>query len=304
MKTKKYLPSKKFLYLLGSFLVIALVFFIVFKLFSSKNSFFASKNGTLGVDRLAEAGLTVNQLVQKDSDSDGVPDWEEALWGTDKNNKMTFDGITDLAYIAGKKKELNIDQTQTDVGMTETEKFAKEFFTAYAAMKASGTIDQNTINNFSNALGQKIVNPDLIDRYSLKDIKTSTDNSAKEKTKYYQSVKTLFESYKTKGIGEELNVINGQLTSPIGTANQDKLTPIAQAYQDFASNVIKITVPSSLSAEHLAIANSANNTGVSILGMTKITADPIVGLSGISQYQKYSNDLITAVADLETKIKQ
>jgi hypothetical protein len=34
--------------------------------------------------------------------------------------------------------------------------------------------------------------------------------------------------------------------------------------------------------------------------MTKITKDPIVGLSGLSQYQKYSDDLVKAVSDLET----
>ncbi len=302
---KKYLPSKKFVYLLISFVIIAFVFFIVFELFSNKNSFFASKNGTLGVDRLTQAGLTVNQLIQKDSDGDGIADWEEALWGTDPNNKMTFPGITDSAYIAGKKKELNVAQTeQNDANLTETDKFAREFFAAYTAMKASGNVDPNAINNFSGALGQNIVNATLIDHYSLKDIKTSTDNSIQAKTKYYESVKKLFDTYKTKGIGDELGIINEQLTSPAGTENPDKLTPIAEAYQDFASGVVKITVPDSLSAEHLKIANSANNTGISILSMTKITGDPIVGLSGISKYQKYSDDLVSAVTDLEAKIKQ
>jgi len=302
---KKYLPSKKFLYLLGSFIVLALVFFVVFELLSNKNIFTSSKNNTgLEVDRLALAGLTVNQLVQKDSDNDGVFDWEEALWGTDKNNTMTFDGITDKAYIAGKKKELNIDQNKDEEGLTETEKFSREFFASYVAMKEAGTLDASAINNFSSALGQKIVNPDLIDQYSLKDLKTNTDNTVASKTKYYQSVKKLFDKYKGQGIGDELNIVDNQITSSANTKNQDKLTPIAKAYQDFASDVLKVSVPSDLQNEHLKIINSANNTGISVLGMVKIINDPIVGLSGLSQYQKYSDDLITAVGDLETKIKQ
>ncbi len=302
---KKYLPSKKFFYLLGSFLVLALVFFVVFELLSNKNIFTSSKNNTgLEVDRLALAGLTVNQLVQKDSDNDGVFDWEEALWGTDKNNPMTFDGITDKAYIAGKKRELNVDQNKDEEGLTETEKFSREFFASYVAMKEAGTLDASAINNFSSALGQKIVNPDLIDQYSLKDLKTNTDNTLASKTKYYQSVKKLFDKYKTQGIGDELNIVDNQITSSANTKNQDKLTPIAKAYQDFASDVLNVTVPSDLQNEHLKIINSANNTGISILGMTKVINDPIVGLSGLSQYQKYSDDLITAVGDLETKINQ
>ena len=303
---KKYLPSKKFLYLLGSFLILAIVFFIAFKLLSSKNSFSNSKNtGTVEVDRLAQAGLSVNDLVKKDSDNDGVPDWEEALWGTDKNNKMTFGGMTDAAYIAGKKKDLNIDTSKDDNNLTETEKFAREFFTSYAAMKASGTVDADTINNFSNALGQKIIDPTLVDRYSLTDIKTNNDNSKESYLKYYKAVEESFNSYKAKGLGDELGIVDGQIaSSSVVVENQDKLTPIAEAYQNFASDIMKITVPSNLAQEHLTIANSANNTGVSVLSMNKIISDPIVGLSGISQYQKYSDDLITAVGNLETKIKQ
>ena len=79
---------------------------------------------------------------------------------------------------------------------------------------------------------------------------------------------------------------------------------IAQAYKDFANEVIKTTVPSNLSTEHLKIANSANNTSISVGGMTKIIADPIAGLSGVSQYQEYSDNLVKAVGELETKIKQ
>ncbi len=299
----KYLPSKKFIYLLISFLVVALVFFIVFKLFSSKNSFLSSKNeGTLTVDRLTQAGLTVNQLVQKDSDNDGVLDWEENLWGTDPHNPMTFNGMTDKAYIEAKKKELNINPTKDESGMTETEKFAKEFFASYVAMKASGQVDANMINNFSSALGQKIVAPNLVDRYSLKDIKTNNDNTKQGEIKYYNRVRALFESYKAKGLGDELSIVNSQLNAPTGTKIEDKLTPIGNAYQDFASEALNITVPSSLSAEHLKIVNTANNTSISVLSMTKITGDPIIGLSGLSQYQKYSDDLVTAVGDLEIKI--
>ena len=55
---------------------------------------------------------------------------------------------------------------------------------------------------------------------------------------------------------------------------------------------------------HLHIANSSNNTGISVSNMAKITSDPVVGLSGLSQYQKYSDDLVKAVTDLETFLEK
>ena len=61
-----------------------------------------------------------------------------------------------------------------------------------------------------------------------------------------------------------------------------------------------MSVPQSLADYHLRIANSANDTGISVLNMGKVANDPIVGLSGLSQYQKYSDNLVKAVTDLET----
>ena len=63
---------------------------------------------------------------------------------------------------------------------------------------------------------------------------------------------------------------------------------------------MQMSVPQSLADYHLRIANSANNTGISVSNMEKIVNDPIIGLSGLSQYQKYSDDLVKAVTDLET----
>ena len=96
---------------------------------------------------------TLPDLIQRDTDGDGVPDWEEALWGTDKNKKITFNDTPDATYIENKKKELKIEGNviADATKLTETEKFAREFFTSYSAMKSSGQIDQNTINDFSSA---------------------------------------------------------------------------------------------------------------------------------------------------------
>ena len=36
-----------------------------------------------------QVNLTYADLIEKDTDADGVKDWEEALWGTNKNNPDT-----------------------------------------------------------------------------------------------------------------------------------------------------------------------------------------------------------------------
>ncbi len=302
-QNKKYLPSKKFVILLiGAIVFISLLLYFQ-KSGGRKVAMGENKNATT----LQIENQTINDLIKKDSDGDGISDWEETLWGTDKNNVKTFDNISDVTYIENKKKELNIEESVNVNKLTETDKFAREFFSSFSAMKTSGEVDQDTINGFSNALGQKIVNPDLGDIYSIDNVKLNNDENANDpdqKEKYYNAVKKLFESYQSTGIGDELDIINKGLAASTTTNSKEysKLPIIASAYQDFAKKLINISVPSDLASYHLIIANSAYNTGTSVANMKEIVNDPLVGLQGLSQYQKYSEELVKGVGDLESAI--
>ncbi len=298
---EKYLPSKKFQYVLGSFVIVALVFFLAFKLFSSKDSFFSSKKDT----KLSTAQLTVNGLIERDSDADGITDWEESLWGTDPKNKVTF-GVADEIYVKNKREELKksegIDQNTNGGAETETEKFARQFFASYAAMKTSGEISDATINDFSSALAEKVSDPVIIDQYTERDIKLTETDEKTDKENYYITVGNLFEIYKGKGIGDEL-VVAGNMAGAEKAEDpkgESALLEIASAYKELAQKLILIPVPESLVIYHLKIINSSNNTSIAVLNMSKMLADPIVGMSGTSQYEKYSKDLINSVNDLET----
>ncbi|MFA6605323.1 MAG: thrombospondin type 3 repeat-containing protein [Patescibacteria group bacterium] len=302
-KYLKYLPSKKFMLITSACIVLAIIIFVIFFMSSSGESFFTGNKETNNT--LKVGNQSIADLIQNDTDGDGIADWEEALWGTDKNKKITFNDTPDATYIENKKKELKIEGSVNETKLTETEKFAREFFTSYSAMKSSGQVDDETINSFSNALGQKIVNPNLIDQYTETDIKINEEDDSISKQKYYESIKKLFKSYQSAGIGDELDIVSKGLVtnSASGAANDtdqySKLSEIANAYQDFAKKIMEVSVPQSLTEYHLQIANNANNTGISVSNMSEIVSDPIVGLSGLSQYQKYSDDLIKAVADLE-----
>lgn len=300
-KIKNILPSKKFTRIMFFSTAGAILILILFFVFSGK-SVFVSKNKKNSLDN-----KNVLSLIQADTDSDSIPDWEEALWGTDKNSKKTFD-IPDVIYIENKKKELRANQEgEYNINSeTETDKFAKQFFSAYTALKATGEADNTTINSFSNALGQKIINPALIDSYKEEDVLTMDTDSYDDRISYYQTLQTLYETYVDAGIGDELDIVSQGLLnySASGTGSKyEELLLIGEAYQNFAQKVMETKVPKSLIKNHLKIANAANNTGISVLNMQDIIVDPIVGLSGLSQYQKYSDDLVNAVADLDTALE-
>ena len=233
-KYLKYLPSKKFLFIASFLLVLAIIIFVIFFMPSAGKDF--TNENEKNSKGLTVENPTLNDLIQKDSDNDSVADWEENLWGTDKNKKITFANTPDATYIENKKKELNIEQSIDQQSLTETEKFAREFFTSYSAMKSFGELDTNTINNFSNALGQKIVDPKLVDRYVETNVKINDSDNTVDKQKYYEAVQDLFNEYKSSGLGEELSVVSNQFSvdpsgNTINNEQTNKLLTIANSCQ-------------------------------------------------------------------------
>ncbi|HPS21494.1 MAG TPA: thrombospondin type 3 repeat-containing protein [Candidatus Paceibacterota bacterium] len=295
-KYKKYLPSKKFAYIILSFVSICIFVFIISVLLFGKSNFGSSKKEK----NLITQKLTINELLQKDSDGDGVLDWEEGLWGTDPNNTRTFD-MPDAEYIRSKREIL---QTPGGTGLStelnETDKFAQQFFASLAALKQSGQLDSTTMQNMTTALGESITNPELVNNYTLQNLKINSVDSAQTQEEYYLKAGNMFESYKEKGVGKELEIVGTLVASGINTESEAKLNTIANAYQEYAQKMLSLSVPESLSSYHLKIINSSNNIGISVRNMNKIANDPIVGLSGVSQYQKYSEELVSAVGSMET----
>ncbi len=294
-RIKPYLPSKQFQTVVLFLVVLIILGFGIFYFFSKDTKF--SRNQDLEIGK-----KTIYQIIGTDTDGDGVEDWEENLWGTDKNKKYTFEGTSDSEYIENKKKALNLTSSISEENLTETETFAREFFTAYLSLKSSEGVDKTDIASFSDALGQKIANPTITNTYTKTQIKVSQNDDTESKLDYYQDLSSLFNKYKENGLGDELEIISKGLLTYQNEGKVEKyneLLLIGEGYQEFAKKSSELSVPESLSEMHLNIINSANNTGISVINMSKVIEDPIIGLSGLSSYQKYSDELVNAVETLE-----
>ena len=111
--------------------------------------------------------FTESPALAKDSDNDGLKDWEEELWKTDKNKADTDgDGTLDgqeiklgrNPLVKGPNDKLSKEtvadkvNTQTEKDLTDTEKFSRELFLKIIAAKQNNTAPSEAdVQEFLNA---------------------------------------------------------------------------------------------------------------------------------------------------------
>ncbi len=252
---------------------------------------------------------TLADLVNRDRDKDGVLDWEEGLWETDPHNPDTFGkGLGDKAEIEKIKlatrplNELGDLAAPNQENLTQTDKFSRELFSTIATLNQTGPIDQATIDKLSSSLSEQIKNASARKIYTISEIKIINDDSVKATQKYNDDIENLYKKYPIKG-----NAIQVLKESMVDQENIDvsvlsKLDPIIKQTNMIISGMVKMDVPISLSNLHLEIINSLQRLIENLNDIKLFDTDVVVALSAMSQYEKNTNLLQTAVAKLTNAI--
>lgn len=278
---REYLPSDAFI---ARIIIIAILISIIVGLYYL---------GGFVVQKIKNRKSKVNigEIVMKDSNDNGIADWEESLWGLDP----TSHGSKNKEIILAKKKELSMGIDGAGKPLTESEKMAGEFFALVSSLQESGNLNEESIGLIADAISEKAVAIPIPNLYIQNSIKTVNTTPSSIKT-YYGAFKKLGLAYKDSDIGEELIFI-AQGADNNDTQALYAAKTIALAYKSFARELVDIPVPTSLSETVLDLANNYYKTGASIEEMTKLADDELAGMRGLVNYNQYSSALI---ANLET----
>ncbi len=264
------------------FLVV--IFFLKTGLLNNKNQ---ENENTLYNSSYANSGEILQDLINKDTDEDGILDWEESLWGTDPNKKDTNDdGVPDNIEIAKLKSEIieNEENTEEIKNLTQTDKFSRELFSLVTTLNQNGTMDQATIEKLSSALTEQIENAPVRKIYLISDINIENNNDKSAIQKYIVDLNNLYKKYQIKG-----NVVD-VLQEFINSGDEpnvnilSKLDPIIEQADNFMKGVITIEVPSELSTQHLNIINALERLLENLTDIQLFDSDPIVAMGAISKY--------------------
>ena len=254
---------------------------------------------------LASAEMALLQAIAaRDSDGDGLPDWEEALYGTTPNITDTRNlGMTDGEAVA---KGLIVPKAIADIrvatssdGMivdpdlptpgkgTLTAAFAEHFFTLYlAAREANGGNDlsEAQMNDVAmqalDALAAAIAgSPDYKSERDL-NIKGSGADRLREYAAQAESV-LLSKTADASKSGIEYLQDGVQRNDAEAFTH---LASLAKVYRESAVGLAALAVPEELIQGHLALVNAMMRLSEIMSDFARANTDPLATMLALKQY--------------------
>jgi len=258
MIDKKYLPSKKFVIALS----IALFFIIIAVILNYWKPSNTKFNNQIDNEKLNKA------LTELDTDKDGLPDWKEALYGTDPKNPDTDkDETNDYDEIISNRDPLKTNTSSKgqdpsdkidDAIIKENEKMIEEYeqlsdlakfsqtliSNITAAQPINGTMSEEVINTIVGSAINDIGQKEFIAKTSIEDLKLlPTDEDSRTPLFLEYREKYLSETKILLGLlGTDINLIekykeNGDIES------KNALLKFTDDLEEITNNFIKIPVP-------------------------------------------------------------
>ena len=312
-----YLPSKKF------------IIFVLIILLAGAGIFLLLKGGKLKKENKTVFQRQENfvsaflQQNRKDSDNDGLADWEEILWKTDPNNPDTDkDGTPDGEEVKlgrnptkpGPNDLLssNIafqDQTNDTAGAefnpsSETEKFSQDFLTQYLVAKQTAggnNLDTAAKDNLVNSLVASL-NFSSSSDYKLSDLKISEDNSETAVRNYRNKLSSIVESYINPEPGDEISVFE-EMIKKNDENMASQLDKSVATYDGLKKDTLAMIVPSEIKNQHLKLVNSFALFKNITEKLRNYFSDPLAGFVATKQYQKAATDYVDSLTEINNFLK-
>jgi hypothetical protein len=287
------------------------IVFIVVLIFIKYGNLFKGAEKYLGINQ--QTGLSYNpnmsleDLVNMDTDGDGIPDWEEKLFGTDPTKAETVPGVPDSVTI----EKLRAEQTSGAVGQTsagnqdngslsQTDQFGKELLatistlTENGAIDSNGSMDQATADKLSSSLENSIENT-ATKIYTLADIKVINDNTPPSIKKYANTVISISTKNPTKySVMDVLQKFNPDGGNTVDPTVLPQLDPIIKQMNDVINGMLATEVPSSLAPIQLGLINSLEKVTEDLNNIELYNTDSILAFKGITAYQTDANSADSA----------
>lgn len=290
MSFKQYLPSKDFskriLKILAIILVVILVRFVIYPVV--KNFF---------IKRSVPQNITVKEFVDTDTDGDGLPDWEEEIWGTNPKKVDTDgDGISDFDFVNSKKLGLNT------VDVNETVILSGEIMQTLFALLSKGVATNEALENLASATGESIVQPQLSNKYSRDDFKSVTGSMVEVKV-YYAGFEKAYTNFAKSKSPDEFDILALAISAEDGAQLVDLDKSILK-YKNFEKALLALPVPLEILETHTAFTNTIASIAQALEKSQSLYSNSIIGVNGVVELRLAHNNLDSQIETLRAFFKR
>lgn len=238
-------------------------------------------------------------VLEQDTDSDGLKDWEEVLLKTNPEVSDTDgDGKTDLVERDEERlreqerqeefvNSLNPKDDENWGDLSFTDQVSRVFISEYLSLKKSGGIvtGADTIKIVQNlpqyTPPEKTQNP-----YTRSDILISTDSSTSALRAYGNAVGSVLAVPEGDVVPNELLAFQAFIETGSSEALAQEMSSVVDRYTLVISGLKGLYVPATLADKHLAIMNALLAVREDLVAFQKIGDDPFLALSAIETYNK------------------
>lgn len=230
---------------------------------------------------------SAEDISGKDSDGDGIRDWEEFLWDLNPNKKDTDNnGISDFDELEAKKATLRKTTTPNiTASSTFTDTFSKEFFVAFTSLKQSGNLTPANIDQISKQSLEALTQTTINVKYAKENLILASSTPESE-IAYKKAMAATGKGLAVKTLGKEVELLTRAINKPRSEKLIKELTKIQQIYLTLAERTINVPVPTAIQNTHLELANTYYKLGAAVGGLTQIYDDPALSIVYFSEYQK------------------
>ncbi len=255
--------------------------------------------------------------AQRDTDGDGLPDWEEALYGLDPNNPHSFSPtMTDGEAVArglvkpkfstaatatastSVQSVLDSIPGQVPAENTLTAQFSQDFMQSYIdasqGQQLSAADEQTLLTNLMADFTQR-AQAAVQSTYTLVDVRTSTSVSPGD---YIGNVEAILTKYDvSEGNGDPVTLMQAYMENGDMSA-KGKLQTLGDSYASIAKALSLVSAPPALTNDHLQLMQSFDTLGKATHLVVNYQQDPVATMGALSVYQPAGQTMSKALKDI------
>ena len=266
--------------------------------------------GDAGILSAAPATETraLNQgLTQIDSDSDGLYDWEEQLWGSDPKRKDTdSDGTTDGDEVtSGRNPTISgPDDTVREApapvygsassteNATLTNDAALQLFSGYLALRQEGDLAPEDVEQLVTGVINDTGGVLQAKQYTLSELTLLDSADRRTVTDYGAAIQAILT--KAESVTENEFVVMQRMLTTGTDEGQTTLAHSSELYASLAAELLALPVPVAVQGEHLVLVNGYSELSRITSSMANFRNDIMATMLQMRAYAPTTNGMIAA----------